>query len=93
MQVLPSSLLTMCCAPMPFVVGILSSALPEVSRLPLDEVLMLDIDHNKFLLTPGTWRRERGREGKRGREREKKKKRKKKKKKKKGSRKPTRRLC
>lgn len=43
----------MCCAPMPFVVGILSSSLAEVLRLPLDEVLILDIDHNKFILSPG----------------------------------------
>lgn len=56
LKVLPTSLLTMCCAPMPFVVGILSSSLAEVLRLPLDEVLILDIDHNKMILSPGTSR-------------------------------------
>ncbi len=38
---------------MPFVVGILSSYLPEVNKLPLDAVLMVDLDNNKFLRVPG----------------------------------------
>ncbi len=42
--VLPASLIDMCCAPMPFVVGVLSSYLPEVMKLPLDDVLMVDLD-------------------------------------------------
>ena len=38
---------------MPFVVGILRSELNEVLSLPMDEVLIIDIDKNDFLLFPG----------------------------------------
>ena len=50
--ILPESLLTFCCAPMPFVVGILHSHLPQVLQLPLDEVLIIDIDKDTFIRTP-----------------------------------------
>jgi len=49
--VLPPSLLMFCCAPMPFVVGILRSSVPELNKLSggMDEVTIVDIDRNKFL--------------------------------------------
>eukprot|EP01090_Pellita_catalonica_P009999 TRINITY_DN2124_c0_g1_i2.p1 TRINITY_DN2124_c0_g1~~TRINITY_DN2124_c0_g1_i2.p1 ORF type:complete len:828 (+),score=103.40 TRINITY_DN2124_c0_g1_i2:32-2515(+) len=49
--VLPVSLLTFCCAPMPFVVGILRSSLAELERMSdaMEEVIMVDIDRNKFV--------------------------------------------
>lgn len=50
--VLPKSLLSFCCAPMPFVVGILASELREVLTLPMDEVLIIDLDSNSFIRTP-----------------------------------------
>lgn len=50
--VLPTSLLSFCCAPMPFVVGILRTSLDEVLQLPMDEVLIVDIDNNCFLSVP-----------------------------------------
>eukprot|EP00010_Vexillifera_abyssalis_P000149 CAMPEP_0201560410 /NCGR_PEP_ID=MMETSP0173_2-20130828/78254_1 /ASSEMBLY_ACC=CAM_ASM_000268 /TAXON_ID=218659 /ORGANISM="Vexillifera sp., Strain DIVA3 564/2" /LENGTH=930 /DNA_ID=CAMNT_0047974857 /DNA_START=193 /DNA_END=2983 /DNA_ORIENTATION=- len=50
--VLPSSLLSFVCAPMPFVVGILASSLPEVEQLPMEETLMIDLDSNRFLRSP-----------------------------------------
>lgn len=37
---------------MPFVVGILRSELTEVLSLPMDEVLIIDIDKNGFIRTP-----------------------------------------
>ena len=37
---------------MPFVVGILRSELNEVLSLPMDEVLIIDIDKNDFIRTP-----------------------------------------
>lgn len=50
--VLPKSLLSFVCAPMPFVVGILKSELDEVLRQPMDEVLIIDVDNNYFIRTP-----------------------------------------
>jgi DENN domain-containing protein 1 len=50
--VLPKSLLTFVCAPMPFVVGILRTELNEVLSLPMDEVLIVDVDNNHFIRTP-----------------------------------------
>lgn len=38
---------------MPFVVGILASSLDEVNKLPMDEVLIVDLDQNSFQRTPG----------------------------------------
>lgn len=52
--VLPRSLLSFCCAPMPFVVGVTPSALPEVLSLPMEEVLMVDLDKNSFLRKPAS---------------------------------------
>ena len=39
---------------MPFVVGILASELNEVLTLPMDEVLIVNIDNDSFIRTPGT---------------------------------------
>lgn len=50
--VLPASLLNFCCAPMPFVVGVLESSLDALSELPLDETLIVDLDENRFLRYP-----------------------------------------
>lgn len=50
--VLPRSLLSFVCAPMPFVVGVLRTELDEVLSLPMDEVLVIDIDNNHFIRTP-----------------------------------------
>jgi len=50
--VLPASLLSFCCAPMPFVVGIMPSSLPEMRTLPMEEVLIVDIDNQVFLQKP-----------------------------------------
>jgi len=49
--VLPPSLLNYCCAPMPFVVGVLKSCIGEVHRLPMDEVLLVDLDTGKLYMT------------------------------------------
>ena len=52
--VLPPALLTYCSAPMPFVVGILSESLAEVQREDtLEEVLLVELDHDRLLRSPG----------------------------------------
>jgi DENN (AEX-3) domain/uDENN domain/PH domain/dDENN domain len=50
--VLPLPLLSFCCAPMPFVVGVLAGHLPELDELPMDETLMVDLDANRMLRVP-----------------------------------------
>lgn len=50
--VLPKSMLSFCCAPMPFVVGVMESCLPEVAKLPMDEVFIVDLDDNEFIRRP-----------------------------------------
>jgi len=37
---------------MPFVVGVLESFLPEVGQLPMEQVLIVDLDEDVFLRTP-----------------------------------------
>ena len=37
---------------MPFVVGVLKTDLEEVLRNPMDEVLLVDLDNDSFILTP-----------------------------------------
>ena len=39
--VLPNSMIDYCCAPMPFVIGILTSSLPKVLTMPIEEVFLL----------------------------------------------------
>src|SRR3990167_4999140 len=50
--VLPKSLLSYVCAPMPFVVGILRTELEEALSFPMEEALIIDIDKNEFIRTP-----------------------------------------
>eukprot|EP01125_Pyxidicula_operculata_P019962 TRINITY_DN7268_c0_g2_i1.p1 TRINITY_DN7268_c0_g2~~TRINITY_DN7268_c0_g2_i1.p1 ORF type:complete len:897 (-),score=240.79 TRINITY_DN7268_c0_g2_i1:88-2778(-) len=45
--VLPNSLLTYATAPMPFIIGVLSSQLAEVKKLPLEEIVFVHIDENR----------------------------------------------
>ncbi|MDP2434542.1 MAG: hypothetical protein Q8P67_02240, partial [archaeon] len=49
--VLPSSLLYFCCAPMPFVVGLLASFLPALQELSdaMEDVFIFDLDADRFL--------------------------------------------
>ena len=50
--VLPVSLLSYCCAPMPFIVGVTSGSMGELAKLPMEEVLMIDLDKGQFLAKP-----------------------------------------
>ncbi|KAL7370533.1 hypothetical protein ABVT39_003412 [Epinephelus coioides] len=47
--VLPSAMLDIVCTPTPFLVGLLSSSLPQLTELPLEEVLVVDLGHSRFL--------------------------------------------
>ncbi|XP_029969657.1 DENN domain-containing protein 2A-like [Salarias fasciatus] len=47
--VLPSAMLDIVCTPTPFIVGLLSSSLPQLTELPLEEVLVVDLEKNRFL--------------------------------------------
>ncbi|XP_030004689.1 DENN domain-containing protein 2A-like [Sphaeramia orbicularis] len=47
--VLPSDMLDIVCTPTPFIVGLLSSSLPQLTELPLEEVLVVDLGSNRFL--------------------------------------------
>uniref|UniRef100_A0A3Q2ZQP5 UDENN domain-containing protein n=1 Tax=Kryptolebias marmoratus TaxID=37003 RepID=A0A3Q2ZQP5_KRYMA len=47
--VLPSAMLDIVCTPTPFIVGLLSASLPQLSELPLEEVLVVDLENNRFL--------------------------------------------
>ncbi len=50
---LPDALLNFCCAPMPFVIGVLSHQLPELlsprMRDAMEQVVVFDVDRNEFL--------------------------------------------
>lgn len=37
---------------MPFVVGIMPSSIPEMMTLPMEEVLIVDVDNQSFLQKP-----------------------------------------
>lgn len=50
--ILPSSLLSYCCAPMPFVVGVSESSLAEINTMPTEEMLVIQLDQGKFLQKP-----------------------------------------
>ena len=41
---LPSKLLDMACAPIPFLIGVLEAHMPSVRRMPMEEVIFLDLD-------------------------------------------------
>ncbi|KAL2093204.1 hypothetical protein ACEWY4_010516 [Coilia grayii] len=47
--VLPASMLDMVCCPTPFLVGILSSSLPRLKEMPLEETLMVDLRSDRFI--------------------------------------------
>ncbi|XP_010898416.3 DENN domain-containing protein 2A isoform X2 [Esox lucius] len=47
--VLPPAMLDIVCTPTPFIVGLLSSSLPQLTELPLEEVLMVDLGNSRFL--------------------------------------------
>ncbi|KAM3588047.1 uncharacterized protein V6R79_019992 [Siganus canaliculatus] len=47
--VLPSAMLDIVCTPTPFLVGLLSSSLPQLTELPLEEVLVVDLGNSRFL--------------------------------------------
>ncbi|XP_054609420.1 DENN domain-containing protein 2A-like isoform X4 [Dunckerocampus dactyliophorus] len=47
--VLPSAMLDIVCTPTPFIVGLLSSCLPQLPALPLEEVLVVDLGKSRFL--------------------------------------------
>ncbi|XP_043932655.1 DENN domain-containing protein 2C [Protopterus annectens] len=47
--VLPASMIDITCSPTPFIIGILSASLPELSELPIEEVLVVDLCANSFL--------------------------------------------
>eukprot|EP01122_Echinamoeba_exundans_P012866 TRINITY_DN5506_c0_g1_i1.p1 TRINITY_DN5506_c0_g1~~TRINITY_DN5506_c0_g1_i1.p1 ORF type:complete len:1143 (+),score=199.54 TRINITY_DN5506_c0_g1_i1:118-3546(+) len=53
--ILPKSMMSFLGAPMPFLIGILSSYIPLIEKEPIEEdVLIIDIDENRFIRTPST---------------------------------------
>ncbi|XP_044049555.1 suppression of tumorigenicity 5 protein isoform X1 [Siniperca chuatsi] len=47
--VLPGSMLDIVCCPTPFLVGLLSSSLPKLKELPVEEALMVDLGADRFI--------------------------------------------
>uniref|UniRef100_A0AAY4EE90 UDENN domain-containing protein n=1 Tax=Denticeps clupeoides TaxID=299321 RepID=A0AAY4EE90_9TELE len=47
--VLPPSMMDIVCTPTPFIVGLLSSSLPRLKELPIEEVLVVDLGNSRFL--------------------------------------------
>ncbi|XP_019370960.1 PREDICTED: DENN domain-containing protein 2A isoform X3 [Gavialis gangeticus] len=47
--VLPPSMIDIVCSPTPFLIGLLSSSLPCLKELPVEEVLVVDLVNNRFL--------------------------------------------
>ncbi|XP_055057853.2 DENN domain-containing protein 2B [Misgurnus anguillicaudatus] len=47
--VLPTSMVDIVCCPTPFLVGILSSSLPKLKELPVEEALMVDLGADRFI--------------------------------------------
>uniref|UniRef100_A0A671SNG3 Suppression of tumorigenicity 5 protein-like n=1 Tax=Sinocyclocheilus anshuiensis TaxID=1608454 RepID=A0A671SNG3_9TELE len=47
--VLPTSMVDIVCCPTPFLVGILSSSLPKLKELPVEETLMVDLGKDRFI--------------------------------------------
>lgn len=50
--VLPERLLSYCCAPMPFVVGITTGMVDEVQSMPTEELLIVNCDKGNFIRMP-----------------------------------------
>ncbi|KAL0968024.1 hypothetical protein UPYG_G00261280 [Umbra pygmaea] len=47
--VLPPAMLDIVCTPTPFIVGLLSTSLPSLKDLPIEEVLVVDLGNSRFL--------------------------------------------
>ncbi|KAM9302449.1 DENN domain-containing protein 2B [Gastrophryne carolinensis] len=47
--VLPPSMIDIVCCPTPFLVGLLSSSLPKLKELPVEEALMVDLGSDRFI--------------------------------------------
>ncbi|XP_068586358.1 DENN domain-containing protein 2B isoform X1 [Cebidichthys violaceus] len=47
--VLPGSMLDIVCCPTPFLVGLLSSSMPKLKELPVEEALMVDLGTDRFI--------------------------------------------
>uniref|UniRef100_A0A8D0H8U9 DENN domain containing 2B n=1 Tax=Sphenodon punctatus TaxID=8508 RepID=A0A8D0H8U9_SPHPU len=47
--VLPSSMIDIVCCPTPFLVGLLSSSLPKLKELPVEEALMVNLGADRFI--------------------------------------------
>ncbi|XP_044127806.1 DENN domain-containing protein 2A isoform X2 [Bufo gargarizans] len=47
--VLPPAMIDIVCSPTPFLIGLLSSSLPRLKELPVEEVLLVDLGNNRFL--------------------------------------------
>ncbi|KAM6979868.1 DENN domain-containing protein 2B isoform 1-T2 [Aplochiton taeniatus] len=47
--VLPASMVDIVCCPTPFLVGLLSSSLPKLKDLPVEEALMVDLGADRFI--------------------------------------------
>ncbi|XP_059909590.1 DENN domain-containing protein 2C isoform X4 [Gadus macrocephalus] len=51
--VLPASMLDISCSPTPFLMGALAPCLPQLLELPIEEVLIVDLCANKFVVQLG----------------------------------------
>uniref|UniRef100_A0A8C6SM69 DENN/MADD domain containing 2C n=1 Tax=Neogobius melanostomus TaxID=47308 RepID=A0A8C6SM69_9GOBI len=51
--VLPASMLDISCSPTPFLIGVLSPCLPELLELPIEEVLIVDLCSDRFVVQLG----------------------------------------
>ncbi|XP_071371871.1 DENN domain-containing protein 2B isoform X1 [Centroberyx affinis] len=47
--VLPGSMVDIVCCPTPFLVGLLSSSMPKLKELPVEEALMVDLGTDRFI--------------------------------------------
>ncbi|XP_017266881.1 DENN domain-containing protein 2C [Kryptolebias marmoratus] len=51
--VLPANMLDICCSPTPFLIGVLAPCLPQVLELPIEEVLIVDLCADTFVVQLG----------------------------------------
>ncbi|KAM7410902.1 hypothetical protein PAMA_021055 [Pampus argenteus] len=51
--VLPASMLDISCSPTPFLIGVLAPCLPQLLELPIEEVLIVDLCTDKFVIQLG----------------------------------------
>ncbi|XP_038579264.1 DENN domain-containing protein 2C isoform X2 [Micropterus salmoides] len=51
--VLPASMLDISCSPTPFLIGVLAPCLPQLLELPIEEVLIVDLCADKFVIELG----------------------------------------